>query len=78
MQPAVTPAEKAAQLQNARIDGREQYLAFRALVCPAYEMFKTLFAPKMRPDNANLEPDPTCCPSELRQPNSNLALDTTC
>jgi hypothetical protein len=61
VQPAKTDVEKEVRLQNARVDGRDQYLAFRALVCPAYEMFRTLFAPEVRPANPNLEPDPICC-----------------
>jgi hypothetical protein len=56
--PAITAAEKAARLQAARLDGRDTYLAFRSLICPAYEMFKTLYT--SRGQQPNLEPDPTC------------------
>ena len=56
--PAITAAEKAARLQAARLDGRDTYLAFRSLICPAYEMFETLYT--SRGQQPNLEPDPTC------------------
>lgn len=60
VQPANTDQEKLDRMQAARVDGRDQYLAFRALVCPAYEMFKTLFKNRLPDADANLEPDPTC------------------
>jgi hypothetical protein len=56
--PSPTPVAPPAPLDLAKAAHPQEYSKFKELVCPAYEMFKTLF--KARLPNPNLEPDPTC------------------
>jgi hypothetical protein len=54
--PAGTAPARTAQLAAAETDNRAKYLAFKALVGPAYAMFSELFVAKGA--TPNLEPDP--------------------